>query len=345
MKTTKDLIITFLMVLLIFGCSQKQENIDKTEAPEESPAYEETSVEYAEDEAYYEEPTEQSAGKSKSSSSPQQEAIEQQQKFYEIISSSAATNVNIDENRKIIRTADMKFQVDNVANATYGIENIAVQFGGWVSFTNLSSEVENTYTVKTSEDSSLVITQYRVTNTITIRTPWESLDTTLKSLVPFIEYLDYRIVKAEDVTFDLLAEKMKQKRLADYSARMKRYSNTSNADLQDHIAAEEQILRQQEDADRAYIEELKLYDNIRYSTITLQIYETSKYQKWMIPNPETFEDYKPGFGKRIWEAIKFGWIVIQEIIIVITKLWGLILIGFGVYFLVRFLTRRYKTKK
>jgi hypothetical protein len=345
MKTTKNLIITFLMVFLFFGCSQNQENIDKTEAPEETPAYEETSTAYADDEAYYEEGTEQKDSRSKSSASPQEEARVQQQKLYEIVSSSAATNINIDEHRKIIRTADMKFKVDNVAHATYGIENIVVKFGGWVSYTNLASEVENTYTVKTSEDSSLVITQYRVTNTITIRTPWQNLDTTLKSLVPFIDYLDYRIVKAEDVTFDLLAEKMKQKRLAEYSARMKRYSNTSNADLTDHVAAEEQILRQQEEADRAYIEELKLYDNIQYSTITLNIYESSKYSQWMIPNPETYEDYKPGFGKRMWEAVKFGWIVIQEIIIVITRLWGLILLGFGVYFLIRFLTRRYKNKK
>lgn len=324
------------MTLFFLGCSQSNERYSNTENPEEATGYEE---------AQYDESSAPMETGSKRSASPQANTLAQQEKLNEIVSSSAATNVNIDEYRKIIRTAEMKFKVENVAQATYGIENIIVNLGGWVSYTKLASEVENTFTIKASEDSSLVITQYRVTNTITIRTPWENLDTTLKSLVPFIEYLDYRTVKAEDVTFDLLAEKMKQKRLADYSLRMKKYSSTSTADLTDHVTAEEQILTQQERADGAYIEELKLNDKIQYSTITLNIYETTKYSQWMTPNPETYKNYKPNFGKRMWEGILFGWIIIQEIIILITKLWGLILIGFGVFFLIRFLKRRYKSKK
>ena len=55
------------------------------------------------------------------------------------ISSSAAKQNNKDSTRKFIRTADVKFRVKNVIDVTYSIENICDKEGGFVTYTNLSS--------------------------------------------------------------------------------------------------------------------------------------------------------------------------------------------------------------
>ena len=94
------------------------------------------------------------------------------------ISSSAAVNDEKDSLRKFIRTAELKFKVDNVIESTYNIESIAKQQGGFVTFTNLTSERNNFNTVAVSADSSLETTCITITNLMTIRIPNIKLDTT-----------------------------------------------------------------------------------------------------------------------------------------------------------------------
>ncbi len=262
-----------------------------------------------------------------------------------ILSSTAASDVNIEEHRMIVRKADLKFRVHNVAQSTYAIEQIAVRQGGWVAHTNLWSEQLSEHKIKISEDSSLFITRYVVKNTIILRVPYTSLDTTLHSFVPLIDYLDYRIINAEDVTLQKLAEQMKQKRLATYNSRMKRHADNSKSRLMDVTEAERQILLQQERADAAYIEELKLYDNIEYSTISIDIYETEKYEQMMVPDQEKTQSYRPCFTKRLADSLKSGWYIIQEIIIFILRLWGIIVVVLSAYFTIRFVKKRIQQKK
>jgi hypothetical protein len=64
------------------------------------------------------------------------------------------------------------------------------------------------------------------------------------------------------------------------------------------------LAHQKEDA--AYIEDLKMQDQVLYSTITIEIYENPKYKQWLIPNAEIIKEYKPGFAKRLWESVKEG---------------------------------------
>ena len=128
------------------------------------------------------------------------------------ISSSAAVENGKDSNRKFIRTAELKFKVKSVIQSTYDIENITNRQGGFVTYTMLSSTVDNVTNTAISADSSLETTSYSVTNTITLRVPNTQLDTTLKEISRNIIYLDYRIIKAEDVALQLLSNKLTQKR-------------------------------------------------------------------------------------------------------------------------------------
>jgi hypothetical protein len=346
MKPLKKNLIIALMSVMIFSCNSATNDYssDKSSAPSTS----DYDSEIVAEEMAYDESAEYSTKSAGSTSAPSRSTSTSGKDagvdYGMIVSSSAATDRNIDSKRKIVRTADLNFRTPNVAMSTYAVEQIIAKFGGWVSTSYLASSELLNYKVKVSEDSTLVVRKYVVSNTMVVRTPFESLDTTLKSLVPLIEYLDYRNITAEDVTFKQLEKELQQKRLAEYNARMKRHTATTGGRLSDVTEAERQILQQQERADAAMIEELKIYDKILYSTINIHMYESEKYEYTMIANPDEIQSYKPNFGRRLLDSLLNGWYIIQEIIIFLMNLWGVVLLGFLVFFGVRYVSRKYFRK-
>ena len=117
------------------------------------------------------------------------------------ISSSAAIEKNNDPERKFIRTADVKFKVNNVANTTTYIEDICTAQGGFVIYTNLASNIDEHTETPIGSDSLLETTFYTVTNNMTLRVPNTKLDSTLKDIAKSVDYLDYRIIKADDEAY------------------------------------------------------------------------------------------------------------------------------------------------
>ena len=120
-----------------------------------------------------------------------------------IVSSSAAVEPK-NSTRKFVRTADIKFKVKNVAKSTGIIEDATSRFGGFVTYTNLQSSINDEDHTKVSPDSTLVTTKYTVENNMTIRVPNTQLDTVIKTIANQIGFLHYRVIKADDVTLQML---------------------------------------------------------------------------------------------------------------------------------------------
>ncbi|MGZ4047902.1 MAG: DUF4349 domain-containing protein [Bacteroidia bacterium] len=261
------------------------------------------------------------------------------------ISSSAARENGKDSTRKFIRTADLKFKVKSVINATYKIEDITKRFDGFVTYTNLASNVDNHTTIAVSADSSLETTYFTVTNSITIRVPNTKLDTTLKSISSLIDYLDYRVIKADDIGIQYLANQMTQKRVEKHEERLTNAIDTKGKKLNETTNAEESLLNKQEQADNSKIANLTLNDQVNFSTITLSIYQRQTIKTELIPNNySNVEMYEPGFGSKFWESIKFGWEILEGLFIFITKLWGIILIGIVTFLIIKKVVEKYSKK-
>ncbi len=257
------------------------------------------------------------------------------------ISSSAAVETGKDSTRKFIRTADLKFKVKNVVNATYAIENITNKIGGFVTYTNLSSEIDNTATTAVSADSSLETTYFTVVNNMTLRVPNTQLDTTLKLIATLIDYLDYRIIKADDVAFHLLANDLTQERTKKNEKRLTDAIDSKGKKLNETANAEELLLQKQEESDNAKISNLSIKDQINFSTITLLIYQRQDIKRELISNYKNIEEYTPSFGKRILGAFRSGWEILQNVIIFLAQIWGLILL----FIVGLFLYKRYGNKR
>jgi hypothetical protein len=249
------------------------------------------------------------------------------------ISSSAAVENGKDTTRRFIRTADLKFKVKSVIKSTYDIENITNRQGGFVTYTNLTSNIDNVTTTAVSADSSLETTYYTVTNSITLRVPNTKLDTTLKEISNNIDYLDFRIIKAEDVALQILSNNLTQKRSAKNEERLTNAIDNRGKKLNETTIAEEVLLSKQEQADNAKISNLSLTDQIKFSTINLSIYQRQTINRELISNDKNIDAYEPGFGTKLFDALKYGWDILETFIVFLTKLWGLFLFAIVVYFI------------
>ena len=107
-----------------------------------------------------------------------------------------------------LKTVDIKFKVKDVVSTTTIIENICNAQGGFLTYSNLLSSINNKVSVAVSIDSSMEINNYSVSNSIIIRVPNNKLDTVLKAIALDVDYLDHRIIKADDVGLQIFTNKL-----------------------------------------------------------------------------------------------------------------------------------------
>ena len=244
-----------------------------------------------------------------------------------VISSSAAVE-NKNSNRKFVRTADVKFKVKNVAKSTYAIEDATTKFGGFVTYTNLQSNIYSEDRTKVSQDSTLVTTKYKVDNNITIRVPNTKMDTVIKTIAKQIHFLDYRIIKADDVSLQMLSNELAQKRSNSSEKRLENAIDSKGKKLNQVVKAEETLDAKKEQNDASKLQNLSLQDQVNFSTLTLNIYQDESIKQEMVANEKSINAYRPNIGLQIWDSVKTGWFMLENIISFVVVLWPFALIGF-----------------
>jgi hypothetical protein len=248
------------------------------------------------------------------------------------ISSSAAIEKE-GSTRKFIRTADLKFKVKNVIKSTYAIENITNQFDGFVTYTNLQSNIIDKFETKVNQDSTLETTRYNVENNITIRVPNKRLDTVIKSIAKQIDFLDYRIIKADDVSLKILSNQLSQKRSSKNEKRVEKAIDTKGKKINDIMDAENTLANQKEQNDNSKIENLSLEDQVNFSTLSIQIYQHESVKQEMNAITKDHNYYKPHIGIRILDSLKTGWYVLLDVIVFLVEIWWFLFIAIGGFFL------------
>lgn len=250
--------------------------------------------------------------------------------------SSSAARVNIgDSLHRFVRSADLKFRVDDVVESTYAIEDFTARHNGYVEKTNLASTVNNQTEIRISADSSMQITDFTVTNTITLRVPFQKMDTLLKDIATTVEYMDYRNIRARNVSFDLLSNQLTQLRSERMQQRVGNAIATSRSTATDKTTAAEALAQQEQSADEAFIENKRMEDKISYATIELQLYQKNEQQYHKIAMIPSVDEYQPGFGERAGDALETGWNILVELVLFLTRLWVFVLFGFIAYLLYR----------
>ena len=197
-------------------------------------------------------------------------------------------------------------------------------------------------TTAISADSSLETTYFTVVNSMTIRVPNTKLDTTLKDIAKHIDYLDYRIIKADDVALDMLSNELTQKRSAKTEKRLADAIDNRGKKLNETVESEEILSNKQEQSDNAKIANLSLNDRINFSTITLSIYQRQEIKRELISNHKNIKAYESSFGHKVMDSLTSGWYILEVVILFVLNLWGLLLAAVAVFFLYRFAAAKLK---
>ena len=258
------------------------------------------------------------------------------------LSSSAATIGKQDSSRRFIRTANICFKTKNVVQTVYAIEDITATHNGFIQYSNLRSDVNYVDNIKISKDSTLELTHYTIKNEMIIRVPNVELGAMLKDIVPWIDYLDYREIRADDVSLMLLKNQLAQKREKKGAARVENAIDNRGRRLSETIEGEEILQDKERRADEALISNFSLQDRIEYSTISLSIYQREAVKKELVPNEKNIDAYQPSFGSRLLESLKWGGSAIIEVFLFIANLWAFILCGVFIYVGIRMWKKKKK---
>ena len=112
--------------------------------------------------------------------------------------------------------------------------------------------------------------------------------------------------------------------------------------LNETVASEEILANKQEQSDNAKISNLSLNDRINFSTITLSMYQRQEIKRELISNHKNIKAYESSFGHKVMDSLASGWHILENVILFVLNLWGLILAAVAVFFLYRFAAGKLK---
>ncbi len=207
------------------------------------------------------------------------------------------------ENRKLIWTANLEFQVKNVNKSTEEINALSAKYNGFVSDMNLSND------------------SYRISNIITVRIPNSKFHVFVSAIKGESIFMDRADIASEDVTEEFVDINARLKAKREVRDRYIDILKTKTGSVKDIIEAEEAIRVITEEIEAKEGRLRYLNDRVDLSTVTIMMYEKVKY----VDSPERFEkDYSDEVG----ESFGTGWQAVKVIILGFIAIWPLLFIGF-----------------
>lgn len=168
-------------------------------------------------------------------------------------------------------------------------------------------------------DSKLVSGRVLTENKITLRVQNEFFQDLIKDIDKEAQLIIYRTITTDDVAREFvdLESRLKTKREVEqrYSEILRKKAGT----ITELLEAEQKIgsLHEEIEATVGRINYLK--EQVSYSTINLEFYQTAVHQMAEVETDSTGKDFK--------EALLAGWTGIVSFLIVITYVWPLIVLG------------------
>ena len=223
----------------------------------------------------------------------------------------------VDWDKKIIKTANLNFELKEYEPFNNSIREKVKQVGGYIA-----SEEQNQ-------------SEYKIENSMTIKVPVDQFDNAVTILSNGIKKINEKKITSEDVTTEVVdtksrLESKKQIRLR-YLELLKQAKN-----MEDILNVQSEINGIQEEIESAAGRVEYLNHSSSFSTINLTYYQ--------ILNSSAKDNDQPTFGKRIAEGFKTGWIWVMEFFVGIISIWPFLLLIFTVVVLYKkSRTRKAKT--
>jgi hypothetical protein len=203
--------------------------------------------------------------------------------------------------RNIIKTANYRFQVNNVKQSTAAIEASIRKYPSYISSSNLN--LENPI----------------LENKITIRVQQEYFQDLLKEIDLQAVFVNFRNVTTADVSKEFVDLESRLRTKREVEQRYMEILRKKAGTIEELLQAEQQIgaLHEEIEATISRINYLK--DEVGYSTINLEFYQTITEK--LIAGTED------SFLQKITEAFSVGWAAIRTVAIGLVYIWPLLLLA------------------
>lgn len=233
------------------------------------------------------------------------------------------------KDKQFIKTADVNMEVKDVYDATISIEKSVQELGGFVTHSDLKSNVVSEETYNTSDEQAMLIKKYQSENTMQVRVPTEKLGELLTLINNKKLFLNARSIHAEDVTANIkysALEAQRNKKTTDNIAQMK--VNKDKVTMSDENMKE---------GNSQQLESMNMTDMLKYSTVDIYIKEPKiRIAEIAVTNTQSIDDkYKFDFLYSAKSAFVEGYYLIQKIVVGLITVWPIVLIGIATVYFVR----------
>ncbi|REC52346.1 MULTISPECIES: DUF4349 domain-containing protein [Chryseobacterium] len=233
------------------------------------------------------------------------------------------------KDKQFIKTAEVNMEVKDVYDATISIEKSVQELGGFVTRSDLKSNVVSEETYNTSDEQAMLIKKYQSENTMQVRVPTEKLGELLTLINNKKLFLNARSIHAEDVTANIkysALEAQRNKKTTDNIAQMK--VNKDKVTMSDENMKE---------GNSQQLESMNMTDMLKYSTVDIYIKEPKiRVAEIAVTNTQSIDDkYKFDFLYSAKSAFVEGYYLIQKIVVGLITVWPIVLIGIAVVYFVR----------
>ncbi|MGX5685830.1 DUF4349 domain-containing protein [Chryseobacterium cucumeris] len=233
------------------------------------------------------------------------------------------------KDKQFIKTADVNMEVKDVYNATIAIEKSVQELGGFVTNSNLQSNVVSENTYNTSNEEAMLVKKYQTENRMQVRIPTEKLGELLTAINTNKLFLNSRSINAEDVTANIKYSALEGKRNQKTSENISKLkTNKDKVTLDDENMSEGNLQK---------LSSMNMTDDLKYSTIDIYIKEPQlRIAEIAVTNTTSIDNkYKYNFIYDAKDGFVYGFYLIQRIIVGLINVWPLVLIAAAILYFLR----------
>jgi len=235
---------------------------------------------------------------------------------------------------KIIKTADMRFRVKDVQQTKEQLSKALRAEGGTIAEFSIESSIQEMDKVKQSTDSLREITAYRTEGYLVAKIPSDKLDDFTNKIAKMAVFVNSSSMKMDDQSISYLANQLKAQNRVEAIDKINKVATRKSANIESSLNIKDDFI------DRK-IENMRIDQSVKYSTISLNFYQDNTVKTLIVANDNLY-DYRPGFANRLWLSLVNGWTIFKEIILAIANLWLVILVGISSFLLIRYFVRKNK---
>jgi hypothetical protein len=220
-----------------------------------------------------------------------------------VASSSNATQSDLysDPRSRMIKTADYRFKVRNLKTSLNSFEAMVTRYPAHIASSNTTLDA---YTLEAS---------------MTIRVQSEYFTALLKEIDSEAEFTHHRKIDTDDVSKQFVDLESRLKTKLEVQGRYKDILRTKAGKIEELLAAEKQIGDLQEEIEATVSKLNYLKDQVAYSTIRLEFYETVIGENLAHQENASLKDFKEAFFGGLDGAV--------ALVLTATRIWPLLILA------------------